>query len=173
MCVCVLQLGLLLCGQSPLHTHMHTHALRHTNTVHFPSVIPVVPASSSHDITVDSIIGKPLLVAPSLGGQVTLFAVVTAAPCPSIQWRFNRSAVSNGGNYTIGNPCSNSPAGTTVFNFTLTITATAVTTGTYSATLTNLAGAANLPDVFVTPPGTLALKSTATGLEFIDACYSL
>ena len=152
---------------------MHTHALRHTNTVHFPSVIPAVPASSSDDITVDSIIGKPLLVAPSLGGQVTLFGVVTAAPCPSIQWMVNGSAVSTGANYVIGNPCSSSPAGTTSFNFTLTITATAVTTGTYSATLTNPAGAANLPDVFVTPPGTLALKSAATGLEFIDVCYSL
>ena len=166
MCV---QLGLLLCG-SPLHTHMHTHALRHTNTVHFPSVIPVVPASSSHDITVDSIIGKPLLVAPSLRGQVTLFGVVTAAPCPSIQWRFNRSAVSNGGNYTIGNPCSNSPAGTTVFNFTLTITATAVTTGTYSATLTNPAGTANVPDVFVTPPGMTALRGNSWWLYFIASC---
>ena len=170
MCV---QLGLLLCGQSPLHTHMHTHTVRHTDTVHFPSVIPAVSVSSSDELTVDGIIGKPLLVASSIGGQVVLFAVVTAAPCPSIQWMVNGSTVSTGANYTIGNPCSGASAETTSFNFTLIITATAVTTGTYSATLTNPAGTANVPDVFVTPPGTLALKGTATGVEFIDVCYSL
>ena len=85
----------------------------------------------------------------------------------------NASAVRTGANYIIGNPCSGATAGTTSFNFTLTITATAVTTGTYSATLTNPAGTANVPDVFVTPPGTLALKGTDTGLEFIDVCFSL
>ena len=85
----------------------------------------------------------------------------------------NGSAVSTGANYVIGNPCSSSPAGTTIFNFTLTITATAVTTGTYSATLTNAAGTASVPDVFVTIPGTLALRGTASGLEFIDVCHSL
>ena len=121
---------------------------------------------------VDNIIGKPLLVVPRVGGQVKLFAVVTADPCPSIQWRLNGSAVPNGGYYTIDNPCS-SPTETTVFNFTLTITATAVTTGTYSATLTNPAGTANVPDVFVTPPGTLAFRGTTTGLEFTDICFSL
>ena len=127
-------------------------------------MIPAVSRSSSDDLPVDSIIGKPLLVAPSVGGQIVLFAVVTAAPCPTVQWIVNGSAVSTGANYVIGNPCSSSPPGTTSFNFTLTITATAVTTGTYSSTLTNPAGTANVPDVFVTPPGTLALKGTDTGL---------
>ena len=136
-------------------------------------MIPTVSSSSSDDLTLDMGLGKPLLVASSVGGQVILFAVVTADPCPSIQWMVNGSAVSTGANYVIGNPCSSSPPGTTSFNFTLTITATAVTTGTYSSTLTNPAGTANVPDVFVTPPGTLALKGTDTGLEFIDVCYSL
>ena len=110
--------------------------------------------SSSAHLTVDSIIGKPLLVAPSVGDQVILFAVVTADPCPTIQWKLNGSAVSNGGNYTIGNPCSSAPAGTTSFNFTLTITTNSATAGTYNATFTNAAGTKNVPDVFVTPPGT-------------------
>ena len=117
------------------------------------SVIPAVSASSSQGLMVDSIIGKALLVAPMVGSQVTLFAEVTADPCPTISWRVNGSAVNSSGNYTIGNPCSNSPPGNGSFNFILTITATAATTGTYNATLTNPAGTTEVPDVFVTPPG--------------------
>ena len=115
------------------------------------SVIPAVSLSSSDDLTVDSIIRKPLLVAPSVGAEVILYAVVTAVPCPSIQWRVNGTAVSGPG-YTKNNPCS-SPAGTTSFNFTLTITATSARTGIYTATLTNAAGTQDVMPVFVTPPG--------------------
>ena len=88
-----------------------------------------------------------------VGGEVTLFAEVTADPCPTIRWRVNGSAVRSGENYQIENPCSNVPAGTTSFNFTLTIAATVTTTGTYNATLTNPAGTIVVPYVFVTPPG--------------------
>ena len=91
-----------------------------------------------------------------MGGKVTLFAVVTADPCPTIEWRLNGSAVSNGGNYRIVNPCSSAPAGTASYNFTLTITVNAATAGTYTATFTNAAGTVNVPEVFVTPPGMLA-----------------
>ena len=167
--------GMSQCRHAHTHTHSHTHTLTHTpmHTLHLcsltllPLAKPAVSMSSSANLTVDSIIGKPLLVAPIVEGQVTLFAVVTADPCPTIQWRLNGSAVSND---TIGNPCSDSPAGTTVFNFTLTITATAVTTGTYSATLTNPAGTANVPDVFVTPPGMTALRGNSWWLYFIASC---
>ena len=172
--------GMSQCRHAHTHTHTHTlthtHTHTHTHTMHtlhlcsltlLPLAKPAVSISSSANLTVDSIIGKPLLVAPIVEGQVTLFAVVTADPCPTIQWRLNGSAVSND---TIGNPCSDSPAGTTVFNFTLTITATAVTTGTYSATLTNPAGTANVPDVFVTPPGMTALRGNSWWLYFIASC---
>ena len=115
------------------------------------SEIMAVSASSSDIYTMDTGIGLPLLVAPSDGGNAVLFAVATADPCPSIQWRLNGTAVSGVG-YTLNNPCF-SPPGTTSFNFTLTITATSVRTGTYSATLTNPAGTVNVPPVFVTPPG--------------------
>ena len=101
-------------------------------------------------------IGLPLLVAPSDGGNAILFAVVTADPCPTIQWMVNGSAVSGAG-YTLNNPCS-SPAGTTSFNFTLTITATSSRTQTYNAILTDPAGTQNVPEVFVTPPGMRALR---------------
>ena len=132
-------------------THMHLCSLTLS-----PLAKPTVSRSSSDLLATDSIIRKPLLVAPSTGEQVTLFAEVTAEPCPTVQWMVNGSAVSNAGNYTIGNPCFGSPAGITTFNFTLAITATSATAGTYNATLINSAGTANISDVFVTPPGALA-----------------
>ena len=116
-------------------------------------IMPV--SSSSSDIhPMDIVLRLPLLVAPRVGGQVTLFAVVTADPCPTIEWRVNGTAVSGPG-YTANNPC-NSPAGTTSFNFTLTITATSGRTGTYTAVLSNPAGTQNVTPVFVTTPGMVA-----------------
>ena len=107
----------------------------------------------------DSDIGKPLLVASSSGGQVTLFAVVTTGSCPTVQWRVNASNISkSNAQYIIGDPCpSVSFLNVASYNFTLTITVTAMTAGTYSAILSNPAGAIEVPDVFVTPPGMLTL----------------
>ena len=45
------------------------------------------------------------------------------------------------------------------FNFTLTITVTTVTAGTYNALFTTAADTREVPDVFVTPPGMLAFRS--------------
>ena len=116
--------------------------------------------SSFNVLTVDSGLNKRLLVASSVGGRVTLFAMVTADPCPPpnmVEWRLNGSAVS-GRNYMIGNPCSSALAGTTSFNFTLKITANSATTGSYTATITNRAGSVNVREVFVTPPGMLTVR---------------
>ena len=99
----------------------------------------------------------PLLVAPSVGGKVTLFAVIAADPCPTIQWMRNGGPISNGGNYMINNPCNSAAPGTASYNFTLAITANSASRGTYNAILTNAAGAQNVPSVFVTQPGMLAL----------------
>ena len=96
-------------------------------------------------------------MAPSVGGNVVLFAVVTADPCPSIEWRVNGTAIGSGAGYTLNNTCS-SPPEITTFNFALTIVATSARTGIYTATVTNAAGTVNMPPVFVTPPGTLALR---------------
>ena len=114
----------------------------------------------------DTGLGLPLLVAATDGGDAVLFAVVTADPCPSIQWTVNGSAATGAG-YTTNNPCS-SPAGTTSFNFTLTIAATSARTGTYTATLMNPAGMVNMLPVFVTPPGVLTTAgSQATQLAVL------
>ena len=121
------------------------------------SAIMAVSSSSSDIYAMDIGIGLPLLVAPTDGGNVVLFAVVTGDPCPSIQWTVNGSDITSGGGYTPNNPCF-SPAGTTSFNFTLTIAATSARTGTYSATLMNQAGRQTVMPVFVSPPHTLALR---------------
>ena len=141
------------------------------------SAIMAVSSSSSDIYAMDTGIGLPLLVAPSDGGDAILFAVVTTDPCPSIQWTVNGSAATGVG-YTTNNPCS-SPAGTTSFNFTLTIAATTARTGTYTATLTNPARTVNMPPVFVTPPGvhtTAGSQATQlvvlTVLLFLFSCSS-
>ena len=103
-------------------------------------------------------LGLPLLVAPSDGGNVVLFAEVTADPCPTIEWRLNGTAIGGPG-YTLNNPCS-SPPGTTSFNFSLTIAATSATAGRYTAVLTNPARSRNVDAVFVSPPGMLAVEGT-------------
>ena len=119
-------------------------------------------SSSSSDIhAMDTGIGLPLLVAPTDGGNAVLYAVVTADPCPTIQWMVNGSAVSGAG-YILNNP-SSSPSGTTSFNFTLTIAATSARTGTYTATVMNRAGSQNVMPVFVTPPGMLTTAAPRGG----------
>ena len=110
--------------------HLKQMAVRNS-FASLPSALFAVLATSSQNLTVDRDLGKPLLVAPRVGGQVTLFAEVTADPCPTIQWKLNKSAIShNDAGYIISNPCGSlSPhTGTTSFNFTLTITVTTTTT---------------------------------------------
>ena len=137
------------------HTHIHTHTHAYTCTLHRHkssiTFFPLPPSSSEKpNVTASSM---PLVVQPRNGARLTLFAEVTSVPCPTIQWRLNGSAISSGGNYLIGNPCSSAPA--TSYYFSLTITTTVGTAGTYNATLSNPAGTAEVPDVFVTPRGML------------------
>ena len=119
-------------------------------------------SSSSEIHAMDTGIRLPLLVAPSDGGNAVLFAVVTADPCPTIQWTVNGSNIGSAG-YTLNNPCSTSPAGTTSFNFTLTIAATSPRTGTYAARIMNRAGSQDVMPVFVTPPGTVTTAGEGVG----------
>ena len=141
---------------TPTHTYTYKHIYMNNVSTSSPSPSEIMPVSSSSSEIhpMDIVLRLPLLVAPRVGEQVTLFAVVTADPCPTIEWRVNWSAVSGPG-YTTNNPC-NSPAGTTSFNFTLTITATSARTGTYTAVLSNPAGTQNVMPVFVTTPGMVA-----------------
>ena len=121
-------------------------------------MIPVVIDSSSEVAVVDDYEG-PLVVVPSGEETTTLFALVTADPCPTIQWRLNGNNISQNSIYTISDPCppSGSP-GSPPYNFTLTINVTTDTAlGTYTAAVTNAAGTVPVAMVVVTTPGTLAL----------------
>ena len=109
--------------------------------------------SSTADIAVSDRDVGPLLVVPN-GNEITLFVVVTADPCPTIQWKLNWSSVNQSDVYNIADPCHpDSSPGPAFYNFTLTINVTMTTAGKYTAQLTNAVGTVNVSAVFVTPPG--------------------
>ena len=144
------------------HTYIHTHT--HTHTTCFSGLtsllaIPVVTATSYDEQTTDRDVGKPVLVSTGSGRSVVLSAVVTADPCPSVQWRMNGTNIRANDVYQMINPCPDSSAGSPSYYFVLIITTTSATAGTYNAIFSNPAGTTSMPDVFVTPPGMLAVKS--------------
>ena len=110
-----------------------------------------------------------MVVQPRNGERFSLFAVVTSVPCPTIQWRVNGSVISSGGTYLIGNPCPTAPAGTTSYYFSLTITTTVGTTGTYDAIFSNPVGTAEVPDVVVIPRGMMGHLNI---LKMFLACFN-
>ena len=117
-------------------------------------MIPTVQSSTAADIAVpDRDVGR-LLVVPN-GEDATLFAVVAADPCPTIQWKLNGSTtIRQSDVYTIGNPCHPDGLNSTFYNFTITINVTTQkTAGYYTAQFNNVAGVADVSAVFVTPPG--------------------
>ena len=121
-------------------------------------MLPVVQSSSAETAVHDRDVG-PLLVVPS-GREAILFAVVTAYPCPTTQWRLNGSSISHSDAYTITDPCPlDSLPGSTFYNFTLTITVTMETVGIYTVQFINAAGVADVDGVFVTLPGMPILQS--------------
>ena len=67
---CVCAMGIALVWAVPLHTHTHAYTYSKAILLSLPfifSVIPTVSVSSSNDLTVDAIIGLPLLVASRVG----------------------------------------------------------------------------------------------------------
>ena len=115
--------------------------------------------SSTEGAVVDDYLG-PLLASSSEEETVTLFAVVTADPCPTIQWMFNGNNITQNAVYTINDPCpSPGSPGSASYNFTLTINLTMETAGVYSAAVTNPAGTSLVAGLTVTPPRMLALES--------------
>ena len=108
--------------------------------------------SSTQNAVLDDYLG-PLLVSSSEEETVTLFTVVTADPCPTIQWMFNGSNITQNAVYTINDPCpSPGSPGSPSYNFTLTINLTMETAGVYSAAVTNPAGTSLVAGLTVTPP---------------------
>ena len=83
--------------------------------------------------------------------KVTVFVMVEADPCPTVQWSFKGANISNGDDFTINDPCTGTPS---PFTFSLTVrNLISKRSGAYSATFTNLAGSANSPPLYITIPG--------------------
>ena len=114
-------------------------------------MIPTVNSSTADIAVPDRDVG-PLLVVPSRE-DVTLFAVVTADPCPTIHWKLNGTTISHSDVYTIGDPCHQNGLNSIFYNFTITFNVTTETAGHYTAQLNYVAGVVDVSAVFVTPPG--------------------
>ncbi len=85
--------------------------------------------------------------------MVTVPVSVEAHLCPSVQWSFKGLNIAHGDDYTITNPCSVADA-ESPFTFMLTVNnLTNETSGSYSATFSNLAGSGILPGLYITIPG--------------------
>lgn len=100
--------------------------------------------------------GTVILVEPPATTNVTVTAVVNSDPCPTVQWSFNGTDISNGSpdyfiDACVGNPSSPHTFTLTIANLTLN------TSGRYSAIFNNLGGETKLPGLYVTVPGKLHL----------------
>ena len=87
-------------------------------------------------------------------GSILNFIVdVVADPCPSIEWTFNGTRLELNDAIVFNNPCVEE-ARSHNWAFTLNVTITRATSGSYSATLSNIAGTTLLPKrVYFTIPG--------------------
>lgn len=88
-------------------------------------------------------------------GSIVNFSVdVVADPCPVIVWFFNgtRLGLSNE-TFTYNNACAEAGTSSPNWTFTLSVLLTAATSGSYTATLTNIAGSVSLPKAYFTLPG--------------------
>lgn len=86
-------------------------------------------------------------------GSTLSFSVdVVADPCPSIEWIFNGTPFTTNDTNTFNNPCIKEARGLD-WTFTLNVTITRATSGSYFAKLINIAGITLLPKVYFTIPG--------------------
>ena len=120
------------------------------------TVAPIALAFNETGAVRDRQVGT--LFMGDFGTMVTVPVSVEADPCPSVQWSFNGSNITNGDKYTITNPCSDVNA-KSPFTFMLTVTnLTFETSGAYSAIFKNLAGNGSLSALYITIPGIYTIK---------------
>ncbi len=92
---------------------------------------------------------------------VNFWVDVRADPCPDIVWFFNGTQLGpTNETFTYNNPCLNAMEGSSPnWRFTLDVMLTEETSGSYTATFTNLAGTTTLePSAYFTIPGTRMLS---------------
>ena len=86
-------------------------------------------------------------------GSILSFSMnVVADPCPSTEWTFNGVHLRPSDVVTFNNPCTEENGGLN-WTFTLNVTITIATSGSYSAKLKNIAGTTQVPKVYFTIPG--------------------
>ena len=95
-----------------------------------------------------------LFVRPN-GTALSFSIAIIADPCPSIMWTFNGAQLHTGDAIMFNNTCME-VAKSPNWTFTLSVTVTRVTSGSYSAKLNNTAGITQLQKVYITIPGMLS-----------------
>ena len=100
------------------------------------------------------------------GTMVNFWVDVMADPCPTIIWFFNGTQLGpSNATFTYDDPCSNAVEGSSPnWRYNLAVMLTDETSGSYTATFTNIAGTVTLPTpAYFTLPGTC----------IVNALYSL
>jgi hypothetical protein len=85
-----------------------------------------------------------LFTAMDNSSVVSFSASVMADPCPSIEWIFNDTVLRMNDFIAFNNPCMGVIRGLN-WTFTLNVTITSTTSGSYTANLSNIAGTIQLP----------------------------
>ena len=104
------------------------------------------------DAVADRLVGT-LIVQPEDTANFAVMVTVTSDPCPTVQWSFEDTDISNGDMYQVDDPCA-VEAAQSPYTYTLTITnLNSTTSGQYSAVFSHLGGSTTLPRLYVTVPG--------------------
>ena len=94
------------------------------------------------------------LIVMNNGSIVSLSINVVADPCPNVVWSFNGTRMSpSNETFAYNNACAEMGATGPIWTFTLSVLLTAATSGQYIANFTNIAGSAQLSEVYLTLPG--------------------
>ena len=106
------------------------------------------------------------------GTTVSFSVDVIADPCPDIEWTFNGMSLNTSETITFNNPCIEEPRRSSNWTFSLNVTITEETSGSYSAKLNNTAGTTQLPKVYFTIPGMFCIhcQTRVTCSNIFRAC---
>lgn len=91
-------------------------------------------------------------------GSYVIFSVdVVADPCPNVEWSLNGTRLGpSNETITYNSTCIESYSRSPNWTFSLNVTLTAATSGSYSASFSNVAGTTFLPKTYITIPGMLS-----------------
>ena len=94
------------------------------------------------------------LIVRDSGNTVTFSVDVVADPCPNVTWIFDSIKLGPSNDIvTYNNPCMSADARSPSWTFTLDVRLLAVTSGSYSASFSNIAGTTHVHIAYLTIPG--------------------